>query len=148
MFYLLVIFAFFLFSAPFDKTVEASCRPWDSEGDPILMEIISTDGASEDGGTSCGSNAPSGWGTVRSGAKLTNVTSKGTQNYVKNANSTQAAREFNQLAPGARQQKYIQPDGSVTFVKFSTSGEIRMYQASSTKTTSISWYNEKVRYLD
>jgi len=143
-----VIFTFFLVSSPFDKTAEASCRPWDSEDDPILMEIVSTSMVSEDGGTSCGSTSPAGWGTVRSGATLTNVTTKGTKNYVKNASSAQAAREFNQVAPGARQQKYIQPDGSVTFVKFSSSGEVRMYQASSTKATSISWAKEKVRYND
>lgn len=91
---------------------------------------------------------PAGWSGVRSGARLTNVTSTGTQNYVKNATSLQATREFNNLAPGAQVRKYIKADGSTTFVKFSAQGDIRLYKATSTGGTSISWYNQKIRYLD
>ena len=90
---------------------------------------------------------PQGWSAVRSGARFTNST-KNVDNYVKNASSAQATKDFANLAPGARVQKYVNSDGSYTFVKFSLQGDIRLYKASSTKTTSIWWDRQKIRYMD
>lgn len=120
------------------------------EGNVIVESenFIGTNVTSVDPLCGDGKLPPSGWSGVMSGARLTNVTSTGTQNYVKNATALQATREFNNLAPGAQVRKYIKADGSTTFVKFSTQGDIRLYKATSTGGTSISWYNQKIRYLD
>jgi hypothetical protein len=151
---------------PLGKTVDAACdRVWSLEemnisanwmqgsSDSDFVEPIQENAEYENltvdplcGG---GKLPPSGWGSVLSGARLTNVTSSGTQNYVKNATTAQASREFNKLAPGSQVRPYPKDDGSVTFVKTSPQGDIRLYQASSHNgATSISWHNQKIRYLD
>lgn len=159
-------FALLFLLLPLGKTVDAACdRVWSLEemnisanwmqgsSDSDFVEPIQEDAEYENPTVDplCGGGKlpPAGWGSVLSGARLTKVTSSGTQNYVKNATTAQASREFNKLAPGSQVRPYPKDDGSVTFVKTSPQGDIRLYQASSHNgATSISWHNQKIRYLD
>lgn len=145
----------FFFNVSFlDDSVQASCRPF-SEKEEVVSDFDrvglsdSIEMEEPDVEIFCAKTTPIGWGAVRSTARLTETTKTGVKNYVKNADSAQASRDFNSILPGVRVQKSPKPDGTFALYKVSpTSGAVTMYKAKSTGTTSITWMKEKIRYND
>lgn len=149
----LTFFFFFNFSLS-DEPVQASCRPF-SEKEEVVSDFDrveindSIEMEEPDVEIFCAKTTPIGWGAVRSTARLTETSRKGFKNYVKNADSAQASRDFSSILPGVKVQKSPKPDGSMAFYKVSpTSGAVTMYKAKSTGTTSLTWSKEKIRYND
>lgn len=145
----------FFFNVSFsDDSVQASCRPFSEKEEVVSdFDILGFNDSIEmedpDVEILCAKTTPIGWGAVRSTARLTEVTKSGVKNYVKNADSTQASRDFSSILPGVKVQKSPKPDGTFALYKVSpTSGAVTMYKAKSTGTTSLTWSKEKIRYND
>lgn len=103
----LFLSAFIILSSIFPFKSEATCRPFDLEDKREMVAQCSE-----------GKTTPVGWGAVRSGARLTEVSKGNIKNFVKSSNAKQATKDFAKVAPGARQQKYLKPYGTITFVNF------------------------------
>lgn len=151
---LCLTFLFFFNISFSEDSVQASCRPF-SEKEEIATDIDrievsdSIEMEEPDVEILCSKSTPIGWGAVRSTARFTNTSGTGVQNYVKNASSAQAARDFSSILPGVKVRKSVKPDGSIAFYKVSpNSGAVTMYKAKSTGTTSLNWMKEKIRYND
>lgn len=96
---------------------------------------------------SSGKLGPVGWSSVRSGAKYDRSTKGGTKIYIKSGGAAQASSDFNIVAPNVQYRKYINSDGSVTLVKLTPQGDVKLYKSSSGKEPTISWdEKEKIRY--
>ncbi|MFC6040355.1 hypothetical protein ACFPYN_13075 [Paenisporosarcina macmurdoensis] len=95
-----------------------------------------------------GYKSPMGWSGVRSTASLNNTTSSGTKIYHNSSGGfKRASADFNKVATTSTTTKYVNTDGSITFVKRPTEGDVRLYYSSSGNNPSLWWGNEKIRYL-
>ncbi len=129
------------------QTVQAACyNPYVySEEVTISPQEYETDNVQ----IMCSGGYPSGWTSVRSTAKFRNKTSSGTKIYEKSGGYKKADSDFRtKIETKAAIRKYVKDDGSVTFVKSSSAGDVRLYKSSTEKYPSVWFGKEKIRYLE
>lgn len=90
----------------------------------------------------------SGWLSVLSGARYQRTTSSGTNIYHANIRGySSACSDFNRVYPNGEITPYLKPDGSITYVRNTPQGVVRLYRAHSDKNPPTLWHGaDKIRY--
>ena len=91
----------------------------------------------------CGSRIPSWWSSARSGSVFSHTTKGNTNIYVKSGGRSKANQDFGRVP--AEPIPYYN-SGSVTYVKRTSSGDVRLYISHSGAQPTLSFARDKIRY--
>lgn len=116
-----------------------------SESEDVLLE---EDGQAFNGDMvtpDCGGGGyPTGWVPVRNAATYSHSNSSGTKIYRQSGGYPRANTDFFKMLGDV--VPYPKSDGSITYVKRTNVGDVRLYKSSSGQEPTLWFKNEKIRY--